>query len=213
MKSVFCGVSTLFAVLFISKLAFAAQLTSDFRDFESPFLVTYPIGLPPLGGVSTLGPVTITNSPTNSAACCAAYFIGTPSDPADVGSWGGTGRLLPITLNMSAPVKAFGITFETSFNDLGSILAVYDGPNGTGQLIGQVQSIVVPPPWSEANQPIDFVGVIDEYQRIRSARLFAQGSDRVLIAAMALSIPEPTVLSTLVTAAMLTLLSVDSRKR
>lgn len=191
MKSMFFTVSALFAVLSVATQGIAAQLTSDFRDFDNPFLITYKSGAPPSNNLTTLGPVAITNSPAYLVAYGGSYIIGTPSDPADIGGWGELSRLLPITLNMSVPVQALGVTFDTGFNNFGSILAVYDGPNGTGQLLGQIQSVTIPPPWSTANQPIDFVGVIADSPTIRSARLIAQGSDSIVIRAMALSIPEP----------------------
>ena len=170
-----------------------AQTTSDYRDFVEPYLLTYASsGLPPL---TTVGPVHITNSPANSVFDGFSFVTGTPADPSDTDGWGAAGPFLPIILDFDRRLRAFGITFNTVGNQQGSLLSVYDGPHGTGNLIGQIQSVVVPPPWSAANQPIDFVGVIDNSQRILSAVLSATGTDDIQISAIALSIPEPSISS------------------
>lgn len=191
MKSVLCGISALLVVLSITVPAFTAQLTSDFRDFENPFLLTYSIGQAPPNNLTVLGSVKITNSYPNIVFSGGVYITGTPSDPANVAGWGATSPWLPLMLNFDTPVKAFGITFDSAGNSAGSILAAYDGVSGTGKLIGQIESVPIPTPWSATNQPIDFVGIIDDEIRIRSVRLIAQGADAIQIRAMALSIPEP----------------------
>jgi hypothetical protein len=170
----------------------ATITTSDFRDFENPFLLTYNIGQVPPGNLTTLGPVKITNSPANMFFWGGAYITGTPSNPAQPGGWGATSERLPLILTINPPVKAFGVTFDFYGTTVGPTLAVYDGPNGTGQLLGQIQSVRVTPPWTATNQPIDFVGVIDDQIRIRSAVLIGYGTDELGIRAMALSIPEPS---------------------
>lgn len=172
----------------------AATITSDFRDFKDPLLVTYTLGQVPPGNLTTLGPVKITNSTANVIISAGSYLKGTPSDSANVGGWGATALWLPLILNIDKPVQALGITFDNVGNASGSILSVYNGPNGTGQLIGQIESDRVLPPWSATNQPIDFVGVIDKQGQIRSALLSSYGTDQVRIHAIAVSIPEPSTL-------------------
>jgi hypothetical protein len=95
-------------------------------------------------------------------------------------------------LNFDMPVAAFGVTFGSTGNSFGSILRVYRGPNGTGQLVGQIESVVIPAPWSASRQPIDFVGVVDDYPSIRSVVLSGHGTELVFVHAIAVGIPEPS---------------------
>lgn len=190
MKSIPYSVFALLVVFFVADLAFAATTTSDFRDFKNPFLVTYRSGQILDSYTTKLGPVKIIFNVGNLSFSGGSYVTGTPSDPANVSGWGAVNQTLPLIFNMDMPIGGFGITFDNIGNTAGSILAVYDGPNGTGQLIGQIESIPVPPPWSATNQPIDFVGVIDENNQIRSAVLTAHGSDAIRIRAMAITVPE-----------------------
>lgn len=193
MNNVPCWIIALAAALVLCGVGEAATITtSDFRDFENPFLLTYNIGQVPPNNLTTLGPVKITNSRANSFFWGGAYITGTPSDPAQPGGWGATSEWLPLILNITPPVKAFGVTFDFYGTTVGPTLAVYDGPNGTGQLLGQIESVRVVPPWTAANQPIDFVGVIDDQIRIHSAVLIGHATDRLGIRAMAISVPEPS---------------------
>ena len=66
MKRGLFSVSALLVVFSIAVPAIAAQLTSNFRDLDSPFLVTYTIGAIPTDNLTTLGPVKITNSRANT---------------------------------------------------------------------------------------------------------------------------------------------------
>ena len=168
-----------------------AQTTSDYRDFVEPYLLTYPSsGLPPN---TTVGPVHITTSPANVVFDGFGFVTGTPADPSDIDGWGAAGSFSPIVLDFDRRLRAFGVTFYTVNNQQGPLLSVYDGPAGTGNLVGQIQSVKVPPPWSASNQPTDFVGVIDNSRRILSAVLSPTGGDDgVRISAIAVAIPEPS---------------------
>ena len=145
----------------------AAITTSDYRDFIDPYLATWVVGqtLPPPNPLQ-VGPVSITRNidPTNVIGSFS-FITGTVSDPATPDGWGTWTGGDSITLNLNIPVSAFGVTFSNLRSNLGSVLSAFDGPNGTGQLIGQVESVVIPAPWNANKQPIDFVGVIDDHPR------------------------------------------------
>jgi hypothetical protein len=191
----FIGPGVLFVVA-VANTSNAAFTTSDYRDFVDPYLAKWEVGqnLPP-SNPFTVGPVSITRDidPTNVQGGFS-FITGTPSDPAAPGGWGTWTGGGSVKLNLSAPVSAFGVTFSRPGNSFGSILSAYDGPNGTGQLIGQIESVVIPAPWSASNQPIDFVGVVDNHPSIRSVVLSGHGTELLFVHALAVSIPEPSTI-------------------
>lgn len=174
-------------------LAATAVATSDYRDFSNPYLATWEIGQNMPGNTFTVGPVSMTHDLSLINGIFAFSFTtGTPSDPATPSGWGTWFGGEVITLNLDRPVAAFGATFSSTRSSFGSILRAYDGPNGTGQLLGQIESIVVPAPWSASKQPIDFVGVIADQASIQSVVLSGHGTEQVFVHAIAVSIPEPS---------------------
>lgn len=83
-----------------------------------------------------------------------------------------------IILNMSAPVRAFGATFK-HFTASGMaqgdrVILAFDGPDGTGNLIGQVASNSFQ--YAGFRYYLDFVGVIDENNGIQSVRIIGDGA-------------------------------------
>jgi hypothetical protein len=87
----------------------------------------------------------------------------------------------PLTLNFSAPVAAFGVSFlemppssEGGAFSSPDVLKVFDGPNGTGNLLGTVTSAGFQPAGDPSGQH-SFVAVLSSSANIRSAVLAGTG--------------------------------------
>jgi hypothetical protein len=154
--------------------------TTSFQDISGAEFLDLPGSslLEPL----VSGPVTVT---PDNLYMSGAFFNFTPSgNPADPSSGDGFAASLkgnwkagPLTLNFSAPVAAFGLTFahfapDHVFGTWGAAqpatLFAYEGPNGSGRLLGSVASSGWEGPWSAS---FDFVGLWSDSLNIRSVIL------------------------------------------
>jgi hypothetical protein len=173
----------------------SAITTSDFTEITNGIAATYPIRHGPRGNTTHVGPVDVVNGPSNVTFVTSSFVPGDPDNPAGRGGWGATRALIPLSLELSQPVAAFGITFQHQTSRDPAILRCYDGPGGTGNLVGEIQSVPPRPPWGKTNRPIDFVAVWSDSVNIRSATLESTGPQlRVTLSAMAVSltpVPEP----------------------
>ena len=139
-----------------------------FADLSSGNLLT-PI---------SLGGVLISPNPSLVSGGFSLFAMGSPADPGS-----GDGYTVCIcagisvssfTLNFSSPLAAFGVTFHHFFpnqgvgNELPALLQVFDGPNGSGNLLGSIMSVG----WlGGANGNADFVAIWSNSVNIRSAVL------------------------------------------
>jgi|SRR5581483_1805842 len=160
----------------------------------------------------TAGSVTITanrSGPTGGFLNWGWLTPRSPDDPGDgTGFWNATNypaAVGPLTLNFSTTVAAFGVTFflfpESAVPNAGltspALLKVYDGLNGTGNLLGSITTVG----WlGTADGNADFVAVWSDSRNIRSAVLsgaFGQGYavDGYGLSLTPAVIPEPGILS------------------
>ena len=168
-----------------------AVTTSNFQDFAAlggAFLDHPPTGV----AQAPYGPFEITtNGVTTMIARDADYpspgvwalgsmqgntpgdFFAIDVDPdIDPGDWEGRwiiGSEQRLVLNIDPPARAFGASFKhftccRTRRDIGIILA-YDGPNGTGNVIGMVDSGYESDDYGFFT---DFVGIIDDTATIAS---------------------------------------------
>jgi hypothetical protein len=90
-------------------------------------------------------------------------------------------NVAPLTLNFSAPVAAFGVSFlqmppsvDGGNFSAPAVLKVFDGANGTGNLLGTVTSAGFQPAGNPVGQT-SFVAVLSSTANIRSAVLAGTG--------------------------------------
>lgn len=133
----------------------------------------------------TSGTVTITAS-NDADGSFFNFPVGTPDAPGS-----GDGFLAfnhdafvvaPLTLNFSTPVAAFGVSFmhmapsiENGVFSSPAVLKVFDGPNGTGNLLGTVTSSGFVPTTTGTLGEHSFVAVLSSARNIRSAVLEGTG--------------------------------------
>ncbi|MEK7781370.1 MAG: hypothetical protein AAB370_07710 [Verrucomicrobiota bacterium] len=125
------------------------------------------------------GPLTITPSFNFGSGTFSGYTPpGVPGEPGDgngfLASFRAPSPNGDLTLDFSTPVAAFGATFihldATTLRRWGlhlpGTIRAYDGPNGTGNLLGSVNSSG----WfaSSLGYNFDFVGVMSASQNIQS---------------------------------------------
>ncbi len=127
------------------------------------------------------GPTIISASIPFASGSFAAFTKGGINDPGSGDGFFtdtvGVGRAISsITLDFSSPLAAFGVTFEHFPPNRGAgdpaLLEVFDGPQGSGNLLGEVTSSG----WlgGDGGTP-DFVGVWSNAVNIRSAVLTGTG--------------------------------------
>lgn len=168
---------SLFLLLALSTNVHADPIViTDFRQITGAVFVDLPASnsLPPL----PVDSVIITPDQSLVVGSFAGFAAG---DPANPGSGDGYIScncfgvpLTSVTLNFSSPVAAFGVTF-TLFdpsrgfgNNFPALLQVFDGPNGTGNLLGSVMTVG----WlGGINGNADFVAIWSDSLNIRSAVL------------------------------------------
>jgi len=151
--------------------------TSSFTDIPAAVYVNgagYSL-LQPL----TFGDLTFTSSATIGSGTFTQYVPpGTASDPGDgfgyLASYRAPLAVGDVTINFSKPVAAFGVTFfhldATTLIRWGlhlpGLIRAYDGPNGTGNLLGSVASSGWFPTTRGYN--FDFVAVMSTAVDIKS---------------------------------------------
>jgi hypothetical protein len=191
----------------IGSLHATTVTTSDFLDVDGAQFaaIEQSLSLEPYS--QGVGPVTVSSAQTSSSfGSLVSFDPPDPNNPAGNTIIGYHLPQAPGVLNLSEPVAAFGVTFlhitAVAPDQSPAILTVYDGPNGTGNLIGQITSQPIPPPWSSDNRPYDFVAVWTSERSIRSAVLDGANPVReASIVGMAISlvpIPEPSTLGLIV---------------
>ncbi|MBX7164819.1 MAG: PEP-CTERM sorting domain-containing protein [Pirellulales bacterium] len=129
-----------------------------------------------------LGPATIATTPNLTTGSFASFPLGGPDNPG-----GGDGYLsrslgvgIPlthVTVDLSSPVAAFGATFAHNTQNglhLSGSLTVYDGPAGTGNIVGSILSSGL---LDGQTSNIDFVAIWSDAANIRSAVLTGIGDD------------------------------------
>jgi hypothetical protein len=156
--------------------------TTQFTTIASGVFIDLPASsfLTPV----TAGTVTITAS--NDAD--GSFFNFTPGTPDAPGSGDGfldfnhdAFNVSPLVLNFSTPVAAFGVSFmqmsptiEGGNFSSPAVLKVYDGANGTGNLLGSVTSSGFVPT-TNPNGHQSFVAIESSVANIRSAVLVGTG--------------------------------------
>jgi hypothetical protein len=178
--------------------AAAIAVTSFNQVADNQFVNINPVMIgPPVPAPISIGQLTITSGTIDPGAQFGDFLglaPGSTNDPGD-----GSGRAFATQdyrVNFNLPLAAFGVTFYHAAADNGmdfpAILRVYDGPNGTGSLIGTVTSsgsLVLP-------ARDDFVGVWSDSHNIRSAVMFGTSDYRgILVDAYGFSftpVPEPS---------------------
>ena len=191
---------------FSNSAAGTVVATSDFNQLQSGHFGGYASGidsrLPPL----TIDGVTFTFTPSgssgqhNGGVSFPFTAASSGSDPAVQAFFGRPFSGPPETfIDFSQPLYAFGVTFIVgggSFPEDG-LLQVYDGPGGTGNLIGSVVGSPPPAPWSASNRPVDFVALISDQLNIRSAEVVGAGDPSVYwVAGLGYAtVPEPSTIA------------------
>jgi len=192
---------------FLSQLAFlfllftagiaaeaATITTSNFLDIRGAVFAPFPPHAP-LTQV-TIGPITIPIPRGSFSIGVPAYFVGDPNNPAGRSGIGFFDETSPAVFELSEPSAGIGVTFEHVSALSPATLKAYDGPNATGNLIGMITSVPVPPPWSVENRPIDFVAVWTDVRKIRSFSIEGTDERREVailgLAATIISVPEPS---------------------
>lgn len=176
--AIFKPLSLLGALLGCVPQASAALVTtSAFTDIPDAVLVDGPTSS--LLQPQTFGGFTLTPSASYGSGTFSQYVPpGSPSDPADgfgyLASYRAPSPVGDVTINFSAPVAAFGATFlhlsPTTLRrwgvDLPATIRAYDGPDGTGNLLGSVNSSG----WftTPLGYNFDFVAVLSTSQNISS---------------------------------------------
>ena len=202
--------TTLAALCLIASPALGATATTSFADFAGGQFLDHA---PASGTIGAYGPftfnfgaqtVTVTRDPdwpdiwSLGSMCCDPVdgFWAIPNDPAiDPGdfegrAWSSADDLI---LNLDPPVRAFGATFK--HYTLGSIaqgnrmIIAWDGPDGTGNMIGTVSSQAYQ--YADFRYYLDFVGIIDETESIRSVTIPGLDTDWTLLDGIA--VVPPTV--------------------
>lgn len=152
MKNLVVNLKLVLVVVTFNCVARAATInTSSFTDIPDAVYVNgsgYSL-LQPL----TFGDLTVTSSATSGSGTFTGYVPpGTASDPGDgfgyLASYRAPSPVGDVTINFSKPVAAFGVTFfhldATTLIRWGmhlpGLIRAYDGPNGTGNLLGAVAS-------------------------------------------------------------------------
>ena len=155
----------------------------------------------------TFGALTISHSPDVVNGAFGTWPIGTAENPGNGEGYTATevfGISPSMTLDFNLPLSSFGVSFfhfdpNILDNDLANPahLLVFDGSNGTGNLLGDIYSSGFIPGSGAAHQ--DFVGLISDQTNIRSAILTGTGIkngfgvDGYGISFMSSSVPEPTL--------------------
>jgi hypothetical protein len=191
---------------FLSQLAFlfllftagiaaeaATITTSNFLDIRGAVFAPFPYL--PFAYVS-VGSIDVLKPPGSYSIGAPVYFTGDPNNPAGRSGFGFLDEKSPAVFNLSEPAAGFGVTFEHGIASSPAMLKAYDGPNATGNLIGMITSVPVPPPWSVENRPIDFVAVWTDVRKIRSFSIEGTDERREVailgLAATIISVPEPS---------------------
>lgn len=159
----------------------------------------------------TVGQVTITPESTSPSSGHALLFngqlAGTPAIPGDGTGFGTSdsatdGQAAPLVLDFSTPLAAFGVTFDHIQNLAPdpARLSVFDGPNGTGNLIGTALTSGSPNGTLDAQ----FVGLWSDSRDIRSAVLIGDGANHGFVvdgfATSTVPVPEPSTFAVLAVA-------------
>ena len=170
---------SLFFLLALSTTVHAdSVLITDFTQISGATFLDFPPTIV-LNPISVGGVLITPNHPMVAGAFVAFH----PGGPADPGSGDGyiscncvTVATSSIVLNFSSPVAAFGVTFQHIFLSpnfgfaihVPAVLQVFDGPNGSGNLLGSITSVG----WLGAfdGNP-DFVAIWSDSLNIRSAVL------------------------------------------
>jgi hypothetical protein len=168
---------------------------THFTAIENAVFVDVPSGnvLPPI----VSGGLIITHTPNFVVGGFASFAIGGPDDPSTGDGYSsmkfGAVPVEFVTLNFSIPLAAFGVTFQHIGGSADpALLSAFDGPNGTGNLIGSIQTTG----WLGGGSHPDFVAVWSDAINVRSAVLTGTGpSYRILVDAYGYSltpVPEPS---------------------
>lgn len=178
--------------LILDSVQASTVTTSNFTDITDGIFIDLP-GSNAVNPI-TVASVTITTIPSRLVGIYLgpAWAHGDAEDPAD-----GKGYIAyRVIVNFSLPVAAFGATFSNITVSEPAILKVYDGLNGSGNLLGSIMSVPVNPPWTTTNNPNDFIAVRSDNQNILSAILIGTGTDKgIAVDGYGLSltpIPEPS---------------------
>ena len=124
----------------------------------------------------TVGDLTITCTHAGNPGVFAQGSVSGP--PSDPGNGSGFSMRSPVTLDFSVPLAAFGVTFNRWGAVHPATLEVFDGPGGTGNLLGSISSAAYSYPVSQENPPQDFVGIWSSEVNIRSAVMYGSGSEK-----------------------------------
>jgi hypothetical protein len=193
---------------------------TSFTEIANARFVNVGTGIYPPPAIS-IDSLRITPLPPEAGALFGDFVgfqAGTTNDPGD-GS-GAAFAFQNYTINFSSPLAAFGSTFyhlQTGADNgmaFPALLSVYDGPNGSGHLIGSVTSSGYLEPGAGN---ADFVGVWSDSINIRSAVMVGTSQYRGFqVDGYGLSftpIPEPSTIALTAIAATAWSLFAARRKR
>ena len=161
----------------------AVATTTQFTAIANASFIDLPAS-------SFLTPVTAAGVTITASNDADGSFFNFPTGTADApGSGDGFldfnhdlfSNVSPLTLNFSAPIASFGVSFlqmppssEGGAFSSPAMLKVFDGANGTGNLLGSVTSSGFLPTGNSTGQH-SFVAVISSSVNIRSAELVGTG--------------------------------------
>lgn len=172
--------------------------TSDFLAINGGEFGGWPSGISDRLHPVTIGSVTFSFSNAantqHSIGSSFSFTVGGGSDPSTRHYFGRPFSGSPETvIDFSEPLSAFGVTFHMDDAEL----QVFDGPGGTGMLLGSIVGTPPGPPWGTTNRPVDFVAVISDQQNIRSAKVvgFTDATEYGVSGigfSLPLTVPEPS---------------------
>jgi hypothetical protein len=170
----------------VKEVKAGAREVTNFTEIDGASFIDLP-GSDSLAPI-TFGSVLITADQPLATGSFASFATGGSDDPADGSGYFATttgigARLISsITLDFSLPLAAFGVTFHhfpperNTGNDFPALLQVFDGPSGSGNLLGSISSSGLLT--SDPGGNPDFVAVWTDTLNIRSAILTGTGPSR-----------------------------------